>query len=110
MGRRRTHSGEISPRSNTITPQPPPWISRSAHFKACSMRFLSLGALHLAQSNREKFTPVLKAEPGSKAFPASIKAQCSPWEVAEARKECIRVVRPEETGPEISVMEPLGKP
>ena len=101
---RRAEAGGVSPRSRMASPNPPPWISKSAAFKACSVLWP-----HRTHSRRFSSTPAAAAEAGSKASSASTSAQVSCRAVAAARIDSNRLVRPDEAGPTISVRQPRGR-
>lgn len=103
--------GERSPRSSAITPKPPAWIIQSAACNALSVGVsLGCGAAHFTQSNRLRSTPVDVADRGFSELFASMTAANSPLSVNCFSKEISNVVRPEESGPQISVRAPRGMP
>src|ERR1035437_3844464 len=121
-GTRRALSAGISPRSSTTMPKPPPCNSRSVTFNTCSRRpsaarggwSLCDGklerSLQRTHNRRSRSTPAVAAEAGSKLSLASTSAHTSRRPVACASAASITPVRPEETGPAISLSAPRGRP
>ncbi len=114
MRRKRYHHDEMirfadfagtSPRSSITSPKPPPCNKRSVALNACS-RLLA----QRIQSNRSQFISARAADLGSKVLLVSTTAQTSSCCVAWARAESMKLVRPEDAGPKISVMAPRGSP
>lgn len=112
--RKRYHQEEMirfadfagtSPRSSITTPKPPPCNKRSVALKACS-RLLS----QRIQSNWSQFISARAADLGSKTLFVSTTAQTSSCWVASASVANMKLVRPEDAGPKISVRAPRGKP
>jgi len=112
--RKRYHQDEIirfaelagtSPRSSSTSPKPPPCNKRSVALNACS-RLLA----QRTQRSRSQFISARVADLGSKELLVSTKAQTSSCLVAWARAENIKLVRPDEADPKISVMAPRGRP
>src|SRR4030095_14706934 len=112
--RKRYHQDEMmrfaefartSPRSSSTSPKPPPCNSRSVALNACS-RLLA----QRIQSNRSQFISARVADLGSNELLVSTSAQTSSCLVAWARAENIKLVRPDEADPKISVMAPRGRP
>ena len=102
---RRAVSGAMSPRSIATKPNPPAWSNRSVALRACSA--LPPQRIH---SKRSSPTPAAAADVGSNASLASTMAQNSSRSVACANREKMRLVRPEETAPKMSVTDPRGMP
>ncbi len=125
-GTRRVLSAGMSPISSTTMPKPPLCSSRSVTFNTCSRRRRALPcgralrpksgvtsgsrSLQRIHSRRSSTTPAALADAGSKLSPASTSAHTSWRCVAAARAEIIMPVRPEETGPVISLSAPRGRP
>jgi hypothetical protein len=65
---------------------------------------------HRTHSNLPNSTPAAAAETGSKASLTSTRAQASSRRVAAASAASSTLVRPEESGPQISVRHPRGNP
>src|SRR6185295_8802121 len=86
-------------------PKPPPCNNRSVALNACS-RLLA----QRIQSSRSQFISARVADFGSNELLVSTKAQTSSCRVAWARAENIKLVRPDEADPKISVMAPRGRP
>jgi hypothetical protein len=102
---RRAIAGDVSPKSMATSPNPPPWINRSAALRACSAL-----CAQRTQSSRSKRTPAATAESGSKESSASTRAHTSCRSVDAARMDTNREDRPDEAGPKISVRQPRGRP
>ena len=62
------------------------------------------------QRSRSRFTPAAAAECGWNASLTSMSVQTSSRRVPAANAESSRLVRPEESGPQISVRHPRGRP
>src|SRR5207245_11719233 len=102
---RRTILGATSQRFKATEPNPQPCKIRSTALKACSRRWPQR-----THSKRLKSTPALAAEERSNVSLQSTSAQVSSCEVAAANTESMRLVRPEEDCPWISVIAPRGNP
>lgn len=102
---RRACCGGTSPRSSATRPKPLLCKSRSVALNACSML-----AAQRTQSNRSKSTPASAADEGSSTSFVSTRAHTSWCVVARTRAESIKLVRPEDAGPKISVIAPRGSP
>jgi len=122
-GMRRASLRGTSPRSIATTPNPPLCSSRSVARNACStgpslllasLSFLCLcgefAVPHRTHSNRLKSIPAAAADKGSSASLTSTSAHASLRRVAAASVASNMLVRPEEAGPQISVMHPRGRP
>src|SRR5215469_864871 len=120
-GTRRVLSGGMSPKSSTTMPNPPPCKSKSVTFRTCSSRPREdrrellrgeeeLLSLHRSHSRRSRSTPAADADAGSKLSLASTSAHASSRRVAPASAASMTPVRPEETGPVISLRAPRGNP
>src|SRR6185503_5685063 len=112
--RKRYHQEEIirfaefagmSPRSSSTNPKPPPCNNRSVALNACS-RLRS----QRIQSRRSQFIPARAAVSGSNELLVSTNAQISSLLVARVSADNITLVRPEEAGPNTSVIAPRGNP
>jgi hypothetical protein len=62
------------------------------------------------QRSRVRSTPAAAADAGSNVFATSIQQQTLPAWVICARNESATEVRPEHSGPTISLMAPIGRP
>jgi len=101
---RRVVARAVSPRSRMVSPNPPPWISRSAALSACSA-----SCWQRTHNRRFSETPADAADNGSNASSVSTSAHDSCRSVARARIESSKLVRPEDAGPTISVSAPRGR-
>ena len=102
---RRTSLPAMSPRSRNTSPKPPPCRRRSVALNACSTF-----AEQRTQSSWSKSNSVPAAETGSKTSLVSINAHTSLCVAARESTESIKLVRPEDGGPKISVTAPRGSP
>jgi len=103
-GTRRTLAIGRSLRSSATSPNPPPCSNRSAARNACSI------LLQRTRSNLPRATPASCAPQGSNESRPSTSAHDSSRLVSAESREMRRLVRPEPTGPEISVRHPRGRP
>jgi hypothetical protein len=103
-GTRRTRLAWKPARSRASMPNPPPCKSKSAAPKVCSM------FRHRTHNKCFESMPVRAKECGSSASLPSTSAHTSPWLAMLASMEINRPVRPEDSGPQISVNPPRGMP
>ncbi len=103
-GTRRTVAPGKSLKSSATNPNPPPFKSKSAPRKACSI------LPQRTNNNRPSSTPAASAPQGSNASRPSTTAQDSPRRVNPANRETRKLIRPDPAAPVISVKQPRGNP
>lgn len=102
---RRSVAAGTSQRLRATNPNPPACRIKSTALKASSRLWSQR-----IQRSRLKSTPAFAADERSNVSSQSISAQISSWEDAADSAESMRLVRPDEAAPWISVIAPRGKP
>jgi len=78
--------------------------------KLCSVFCSVFATPQRTHKSRHRFTPIAAADSGCRLSETSTHAQTFPASVICATKESAREVRPEHSGPTISLMAPIGNP